>query len=607
PTPPLPSIGGAATGLNKPCGIDVADSQGTSQSTTYVFVANAGSDSVTIYDRADVAQSSDGNVAPTFTISGSGSRLSSPCGIRVDASKNEIYVANTGTYGSNFQLSSVTVYTWTADTNGAITNVQLDRTLSSGVNSALTAPTAILLQGGLWVADRGAQPAMTHLPAIYPSPASGQAANAPLTGKYNVILYGVDLSKGINGLGYQIPTLFAERGIANFNPAASPWPAFNLRVDTESRRTVIDRGCVQEDVGGLPKEGFYGVGDDGSFYAFNEGDHGSLRGAYLPDGRAFTGSFYNSSNKLFVIYGIKDTNLSTAYLGTDGTQTGGIAPYAYTVYSNDIIGIHRFESPPQTDLFRYQLLVGAASASHSRFEGVSADGNLNTLTNPMGDFAVPQSSGVIYRTGLTNLGPRPYSPQAGGQFEDQDTTYGMAGAISASGSTMLFMNNISNLDSDSCPAKAGVGVGLRQTASKAFSNNDLKGTFFVAGFGDQFQSLHLPDLYLTEAGTLTFDGTNSVTMSFDMNNQGHALVDQGTLTYQVTTRTMPASQNSAVNATVNVVDLFGSDKSIPFATAIIGEDGKTLAFYRNLVQPNTGPPPTADPVRFLGLALYQHP
>lgn len=605
PTPPLPSIGGTVTGLDKPCGIQVAPSGNK----VYVFVANSGNDSITVYNRADVAQSSDGKVAPAYTITGPDTGLSSPCGISVDTANNELFVANAGTFATNYAQSSITVYDLTAVPQGGGTVDAVPvRTLSGGTQSGLTAPTAILVKSGsLWVAGRGSQAAMTHVPAVYPSPANGQPASASLKGKYNVIVYGVDFSDGINGQGYDIPMLFAERGIANFDPTASPWPGFNLRIDTEDRRTVIDPGCTEKDITSLPKEGFYGVGNDGSFYAFNEGDHGSLRGAFLPDGSAFAASFYNGPDKLFAVYGIKSTALSTPYLGTDGTQTGATAPYGYASYSNSILGIHRFDPTPSSDLFLYQSAIGAAVANHNQFDGIGANGNDNSLINPMGDFGPPKSSGTRTRSPAINIASASYTAAAGGHFENTSARYGLAGSIAGGGSAAMFIDNISSLDADSCPTTVGMGVALRQATSRTFTNADLKGAYFVSAFGDQFQSGSEPDEYITEAGTLAFDGKDQATMSFSMSNQGQILVDQGTLTYQVTKRVMPGLQNSSVNATINVVDLFGSDKTIPFASALIGEDGKMLAFYRNLLQPNSGPPASANPVRLVGLALYQHP
>lgn len=613
PTTPVPSIGGSATGLNQPCGIDVADSNNH----TYVFVTNAGADSITIYDRADVAgqtQTTGGNVAPAYTIQGADTGLSSPCAVHVDGANNEIFVANTGAYASGFQQSSITVYDLSAvlQSGGGTMDAQPVRTLSAGAkaaggNSGLTAPTAILVQGGsLWVADRGRQPAMVRLPDVYPSSSNGKPAQAALSGKYNVVLLGVDLSKGINDHGYKIPTMFAERGVANFDASTSPWPAFNLRVDTENRRTIINPGCTRLDIGGLPKQGFYGVGNDGSFYAFNQGDHGNLWGAFRPDGAAFTASFYNSPDKLFVMYGIKDTALTTAYLGTDGSQTGGSAPYSYTSYATRISQVGRFETPPASDSMHYQLFVGATGANHNQFDAVSADSNSVGAQNPMGDLNPASSSSPGYRTGAEDLRPSTYTAHAGGEFEAAN--YGMAGAINNGGDTVLFMDDTRQLDADMCPKQAGIGMGLRQTSSKTFSNSDLNGVYFVAGFGDQDQrQTNGPDPYMTEAGTLTFDGKSAVEMDFDMNTNGEIAADHGALTYQVTTRTLPLAQQPTIKATVNIVDLYGSDKSIPFASAIINEDGKTLTFFRNLVQPNTGPPPAANPVRFLGLAVYQHP
>jgi hypothetical protein len=52
---------------------------------------------------------------------------------------------------------------------------------------------------------------------------------------------------------------------------------------------------------------------------------------------------------------------------------------------------------------------------------------------------------------------------------------------------------------------------------------------------------------------------------------------------------------------VDVVDLYDRPDAGPYASALIGEDGKSLAIYRSL-----NPRQTPNQTRLLGLGLFQH-
>ncbi|MBV8284542.1 MAG: NHL repeat-containing protein [Candidatus Eremiobacteraeota bacterium] len=139
PTPagniaPVATIAGPATGLSAPefVALDASNN---------IYVTNngplgGGSDSVEIF-----APGSNGNVAPSETIAGSSTGLSSPLGVAVDAS-GKIYVANNGN-------SSVTVYA--ALSNGNV--APLDTI--SGSNTLLASPSGIAVdsQGYIYVAN----------------------------------------------------------------------------------------------------------------------------------------------------------------------------------------------------------------------------------------------------------------------------------------------------------------------------------------------------------------------------------------------------------------------------------------------------------------------
>ena len=138
---PTATIAGTATGLNYPTAIAV-------DSVANIYVANAGlqnggADSVTLYPSG-----SNGNAAPLLTLSGSNTGLAVPWGIAVDSSFN-IYVANDGS--SVGQLDSVTVYP--AGSNG---NVAPSATIS-GANTGLDSPGGIALDssGRIYVTNQG--------------------------------------------------------------------------------------------------------------------------------------------------------------------------------------------------------------------------------------------------------------------------------------------------------------------------------------------------------------------------------------------------------------------------------------------------------------------
>jgi sugar lactone lactonase YvrE len=138
---PTATITGPATGLNYPTAITL-DSSGN------IYVANAGTqnggaNTVTVYPAG-----SNGNVAPSATISGSNTGLLVPWGIALDSSKN-IYVANDGS--SVGQSDSVTVYP--AGSNG---NVTPSATIS-GTNTGLDSPGGIAVDssGNIYVTNDG--------------------------------------------------------------------------------------------------------------------------------------------------------------------------------------------------------------------------------------------------------------------------------------------------------------------------------------------------------------------------------------------------------------------------------------------------------------------
>jgi len=135
---PIRTISGALTLLDNPQGIAL-DAAGN------LYVANAGAttSSVTVY--APGAGGAPGtpatNVAPTRTISGSGTGLDNPIGVGLDTAGN-LYVANAG-----ITTSSITVY---APGASAPSNT------ITGTNTGLASPQGVVLDpiGRLYVANK---------------------------------------------------------------------------------------------------------------------------------------------------------------------------------------------------------------------------------------------------------------------------------------------------------------------------------------------------------------------------------------------------------------------------------------------------------------------
>jgi len=139
---PTAVITGANTGLNLPLGLAL-DSSGN------IYVANEGSqnggaDSITVYP-----PNSNGNVTPTATITGGNTGLSTPVGIALDSSAN-IYVAeedyNGGDPDGSFEV-------FAAGSNG---NVAPTRILY-GTGNGLDTPVGIAVDsaGNIYVANNG--------------------------------------------------------------------------------------------------------------------------------------------------------------------------------------------------------------------------------------------------------------------------------------------------------------------------------------------------------------------------------------------------------------------------------------------------------------------
>lgn len=580
------TISGAAMGLSTPCGIAVDTPN------KKVFVTNSGNDSVTVYDIAN-----ESTITLASVLQGPATKLSRPCGIAVDTANNEVIVANSGNNGvtvfSNDPAN--TAYAFAAADTTTPNDIAPIRTITG-----LQRPVGVQLAGNeLWVTDNGAQAEMTVMPTIMPVATNASAANGNLDGNYNIVMYGVDLSKGVNGLGIQIPVLFADRGSVSFDAQAAPWPSFTLKLDTESRRQLMESGCVTPDL--QTKNGFYGMGANHHFYAVFQDRQGIIDGSFLSDGQGFTGTFYYG-NEIFVIYGTKSTGSTAPYLSTDGTVHGLATQYAYASYYNSILNLVRpIVSLSDTDTLRNELDVGMLYTDATSFIGLNAEANILTILSPMGDTKPPNVTAPRYRDSILASGGI-YSTHGGGQFEN--AAYGMAGNISGDSGITMFMRDVTAKDADSCPLSLGMGLGLTQQPPNTYSVKDFKGTYFLSAFGDKFLTSKSRPKYISTSGTITFDGAGNATIAFVDNTEGELSKDGASYTYKVSARKV----NTKALTTTDVIDIYSTTNTTdPYASAIIGQDGRALIFNLNIATAAGKKENTAHATRLLGFAVLENP
>ncbi len=156
--PPIRTIIGARTGLDRPFGIALDPRNGD------IYVANGfGGPSqmgtVTIY-----APNANGNVAPIGTIAGTNTGLAEPVGLVLDAGGN-IYVPNPGV--NSRILSRVTIYT-----AGSVGNVKPARTIE-GSHTELSLPDYVALDSSSNIyVDGGSKNRVT----VYAAGANGNVA-----------------------------------------------------------------------------------------------------------------------------------------------------------------------------------------------------------------------------------------------------------------------------------------------------------------------------------------------------------------------------------------------------------------------------------------------
>ena len=558
---------GDPTRLNSPCGlfIDTVNDE--------LYVTNSGNNTVAVYLRTD-----SGEISPSRILEGDSTGLQNPCGIFVDTVHDEIFITNRDN-------KSLTVYNRSAAGNSA--PIRTVTGLETGLNS-LGGVSLDSAHDEIIVSGAGRQVVMTGLPGIFPSSGNPAASGASLSGDYNIVRYGVEF-KGVNHLGDLIPLVFSERGTASFDPT-STWPSFGFRLDTQIARQVIERDCIVNRDVGVDRFGFYGMNGDGTFYAFMPDVQGSLHGAFLSDGSAFIASMIDNSEQLQVIYGTKKTS-TAPYLTSDGSSAGGQANYAVTSYYHGPFLIYR---PLDDDILEYGLEVGMAQSNSAMILAKSVDINRIGIGNPSGQFGDPGSGGPSLRPEF--LRSEAYTSHPEGFFETE--TSGFAGATTADGGIFAFMRNILRQDDYQCSTDIGFGSGLRQSPSGTFTTGSVEGKYTLAGFGDRFDTATETSQYRSTLISIILDGRGGAEMTWFENEKGTLSSDHVVFNYQVSPRPIPSEGDASLS--VDVIDFFKRPEMGPFASALIGPGGKTLAFFESL-----SPGGSANLTRLVGLALRQ--
>ena len=617
--PPLYTLGGQSTNLSAMCGITMysyTDSTNTRQD--YVLVTNnvrpgtsLGSDSITIYDRSkiyDATKVASGipyvaDIQPTYTIGGDLTGLNKPCGITFDSAAKEIYVTNTGN-------DTVTVYDWTQLTTiNDVYNIAPVRTIS-GLRSPQGASWDAT-HGQLWVTQRGQQAAMTSLPDMTPVASDTDSAGAPIQGKYNIIVYGVDLSKGVHSDGSTIPVLYTERGTATFNTTAgTAWASMVVNVDDSRARQIMEPSCQIAIHPSQSISGIYDVDSKGDFHAFLKDQRGSLSGAFNPSGDIFTATAFDNPTRMYVMFGVKDTGTAAPNL----VPGGSTASYTFARYVNQIT-LNRFSTTAlsKNDTLTYQSDLGGIVLNPTRLVGMAIDSDALTIANPMGDYAAPTSGGSVdLQRGDANTIGIALTTHAGGQLEIEGTGFGLAGAATANGDTILMMGDTNVVDSHSCPTILGYSIALR--SSPSLTDNDIKGTYYVAAMGDAgyVQTQPARAAYRLSSGTITFDGKGGGQLTLANSDEGDIQAQDQPFTYILRNNvTLPSNKAASSTSPSTVVDLYKTPGDLnPIASAVIGNGGENLMFYENLVSKDAQTDSvaiTGHPSRLIGFAVHRNP
>ena len=207
-TPPVRTLSGIDTKLDTPTGLFVDTVNGE------LFVANLGSDSVTVYPRTWV----DPNTGPTRTLSGVvNTDLDDPADVAVDTVHNELFVANFGN-------DSITVYSRMVSGDTAPL-----RTLVGPLNTGLGGPQDLdvdTVHNELFVANF-----LAGSVTVYSRTASGDTSpKRTLSGVENTDLNGP--------FGLAVDTVHDELFVANFSTPSVTVYSRTASGDTGPTRTL---------------------------------------------------------------------------------------------------------------------------------------------------------------------------------------------------------------------------------------------------------------------------------------------------------------------------------------------------------------------------------
>jgi hypothetical protein len=606
---PLYTLSGQATGLSAVCGIALYTYNDGNRH-DYVLVSNnirpgtsQGSESIAIFDRNRIATSihNVANIPADYTIAGDQTGLNKPCGLVFDDAAKEIYVTNTGN-------GTVTVYDWNALNPGS-NNIAPKRTISGLISPQGTTWDALHSQ--LWIAQRGQQAAMTSLPDMSPVTSDADSSTAPLQGKYNIVSFGVDLSKGVHSLGSTIPIIYSERGTATFNPSAgSEWASMIVNIDNVLVREIMEPNCqipVDQAINGI-----YDVDSQGGFHAFLLDQQGSLTGAFHDSGNFFTAAAYDGPSRMYMMLGVKNTGTAVPNL----TPGGANSTFAYARYANRIV-LNRFDPSAisDNDVLAYLSEIGAFSVNPTKLTGMADDSNLLNITNPMGDVAAPKSGGAVYvQTGNTNTGGVGMTAHPGGRVEIQGASFGISGAATASGDTAIFMSDTgpSDVDNNSCPTILGYSLGIRSNPS--LTDADIKGTYYIAAIGDAgfLQTAPGRSTYRVSSGTVTFDGNGGGHLTLAESDEGDIKAQDLAITYVIRNNAvLPSDTTATTTANATVVDIYKTAGDLnPIASAVVGSGGQNMIFYEDLLVKDAQVDRTVvtgNISRLIGFAVYRNP
>jgi DNA-binding beta-propeller fold protein YncE len=177
---PIAIIGGPKTGLSDPAGIAL-------DSNLNIYVANAGAPGVSVYKPLG---SSAGllNETPIATISGSNTGLSYPQGIAVDSTSGNIYVADE-------DATSVYVYPPLESSTGTLN--EAPTATISGLDTGLSSPEGIALDSSLniYVADESASSVYVYPPLASSTGLLNETPTATISGSDTGLIspYGIAL------------------------------------------------------------------------------------------------------------------------------------------------------------------------------------------------------------------------------------------------------------------------------------------------------------------------------------------------------------------------------------------------------------------------------